>query len=101
MEQDTKGAYKARLVDGVPESKPLQLQSVPLSLTMGVYEGHLVCDLTSFEEGRMGSILTIIVDRDGTLQGTCQFCPKSGSPISLNIRSEARRRGSSCLKVHS
>jgi hypothetical protein len=75
MEQDKSGAYKARVVDGAPDVKPLQLQSLPLGLTLGVYQGTLVCDLTSFEEARMESAITIVVDETGALRGGDPLAP--------------------------
>ncbi len=42
--------------------KPLQLRRFPVPLTIGLYDGQFLCDLTLAEEERVQSRLTVVVD---------------------------------------
>lgn len=46
--------------------RPLQLRRFPVSLTMGLYDGKFLCDLTLAEEERVQSRLTLVVDSDSS-----------------------------------
>lgn len=75
VEQNQKGEYIPRLVDGAPDETPLALGARPLSLTMGVHRHRLVCDLTALEEDLVESTLTVAVDDAGAVHG----CLASGA----------------------
>jgi exosome complex RNA-binding protein Rrp42 (RNase PH superfamily) len=52
---------KLRHTTGLPLRR-LQLRRFPVPLTIGLYEGKFLCDLTLAEEERVQSRLTVLVD---------------------------------------
>lgn len=44
---------------------PIKLTSIPISLTYGTFESHLLTDPSSFEEPLLDSFINVIVKEDG------------------------------------
>jgi exosome complex component RRP43 len=51
------------------ERVQLQVSSLPLSLTCGIYDNKLIVDTTADEEQLMGGLVTVTVDENGNVLG--------------------------------
>jgi exosome complex component RRP43 len=76
------------------EARPLPVHSLPVALTCGLYQGHVLHDPSHEEEGLMQALLTFAVDDGGMLVHAHKPGGKAGASLKtlLHCVAAASRR---------